>query len=594
VSTEETVVEGEIKPISVEDAYYILEAATSVAIIPGYGMAVAQAQHVVKELRELLEKNGAEVNFGIHPVAGRMPGHMNVLLAEADVPYDQLLEMDDINPRMETVDVAIVIGANDVVNPAAREVESSPIYGMPVINVDKARTVFVLKRSMASGFAGIENPLFYKDNTRMLFGDAKESIGGLVRELRTADSPSAAPCPAPCLPGGGGARLAAQQLLTRAISDGDHGRGQSEHHGAGRAAVRSAGHCPADLRQQHRSEAGKRPMLGALRDEHRHLASVLALLSDHLNAIERGELVNTHVIYEIMDYMVTWVDRFHHAREDVIYDYAADVDHGLREDRRKLEQEHDAMARAGRDLLHCIERWRAGEAEGTELLRQGRDYVQRSYAHMAFEEQEVFPAIDAVLTVDDWRELAADEQLRPVRDPVFGRRVSREFRNMARKLRRSLRRGVERRAVVTGSASRRCSRASRCSAWPRRTAARRRVTRCSRACARRPTSPSSQPLKAPLLCTANNTRLTPEWLERNARHLPRRGAGPAARQPRAQGPPAPAAARRPAVIRSGPHLYAPPRVVATIPVSSIRERAARRGETGMVVMTRAREGRRPR
>ncbi|MDP5052978.1 MAG: NAD(P)(+) transhydrogenase (Re/Si-specific) subunit beta [Congregibacter sp.] len=183
VSDEETVVEGEIKPISAEDAYYILEAATNVAIIPGYGMAVAQAQHVVKELTELLEKNGAEVSFGIHPVAGRMPGHMNVLLAEADVPYDQLLEMDEINPRMENMDVAIVIGANDVVNPAARDVESSPIYGMPVINVDQARTVFVLKRSMASGFAGIENPLFYKDNTRMLFGDAKESIASLVREL---------------------------------------------------------------------------------------------------------------------------------------------------------------------------------------------------------------------------------------------------------------------------------------------------------------------------------------------------------------------------------------------------------------------------
>ena len=178
-----TEVEGEIKPISVEDAFYVLEAASSVAFIPGYGMAVAQAQHVVKELCELMEENGCEVNFGIHPVAGRMPGHMNVLLAEADVPYDQLLEMDDINPRMETVDVAIVIGANDVVNPAAREVESSPIYGMPVINVDQARTVFVLKRSMASGFAGIENPLFYKENTRMLFGDAKESIGGLIREF---------------------------------------------------------------------------------------------------------------------------------------------------------------------------------------------------------------------------------------------------------------------------------------------------------------------------------------------------------------------------------------------------------------------------
>jgi NAD(P) transhydrogenase subunit beta len=183
VTDDTTEVEGEIKPISVEDAYYVLEAASNVAIVPGYGMAVAQAQHVVKELQELLEKNGCEVNFGIHPVAGRMPGHMNVLLAEADVPYDQLLEMDEINPRMESVDVCIVIGANDVVNPAARENEGSPIYGMPIINVDQARTVFVLKRSMASGFAGIANPLFYKDNTRMLFGDAKESIGGLVREF---------------------------------------------------------------------------------------------------------------------------------------------------------------------------------------------------------------------------------------------------------------------------------------------------------------------------------------------------------------------------------------------------------------------------
>jgi NAD(P) transhydrogenase subunit beta len=183
VSDETVEIEGEVKPISVEDAFYVLEAATNVAIIPGYGMAVAQAQHVVKELCELLEENGAEVNFGIHPVAGRMPGHMNVLLAEADVPYDQLLEMDEINPRMEMVDVAIVIGANDVVNPAAREVASSPIYGMPVINVDSARTVFVLKRSMASGFAGIENPLFFKENTRMLFGDAKETIGGLIREF---------------------------------------------------------------------------------------------------------------------------------------------------------------------------------------------------------------------------------------------------------------------------------------------------------------------------------------------------------------------------------------------------------------------------
>lgn len=176
-------IEGTVKPIVAEDAFYILEAASSVLIIPGYGMAVAQAQHVVKELQELLEKNGAEVVFGVHPVAGRMPGHMNVLLAEADVSYDVLLEMDTVNPRMENFDVAIVIGANDVVNPAAREDESSPLYGMPIINADLARTVFVLKRSMASGFAGVENPLFFKENTRMLFGDAKESISLVIREF---------------------------------------------------------------------------------------------------------------------------------------------------------------------------------------------------------------------------------------------------------------------------------------------------------------------------------------------------------------------------------------------------------------------------
>jgi NAD(P) transhydrogenase subunit beta len=176
--------EGEVKAITHEEAYYILEAASSVVIVPGYGMAVAQAQHAVKELQELLEGNGAEVVYAIHPVAGRMPGHMNVLLAEADVSYDLLLEMDEINPRIENFDVAIVIGANDVVNPAARESKGSPIYGMPIINVDKARTVFVLKRSMASGFAGIDNPLFFKENTRMLFGDAKESINQVIRQFK--------------------------------------------------------------------------------------------------------------------------------------------------------------------------------------------------------------------------------------------------------------------------------------------------------------------------------------------------------------------------------------------------------------------------
>jgi len=179
-----TTVQGEPKPITPEDAYYILEAARSVVIVPGYGMAVAQAQHAVRELGEILENNGAEVRYAIHPVAGRMPGHMNVLLAEANVLYEQLAEMDDVNPIMETVDVCIVIGANDVVNPAAREIESSPIYGMPVINADKARTVLILKRSMAAGFAGVDNPLFVKENSRMLFGDAKGTVQQLVAQFK--------------------------------------------------------------------------------------------------------------------------------------------------------------------------------------------------------------------------------------------------------------------------------------------------------------------------------------------------------------------------------------------------------------------------
>lgn len=177
-------IDGEIKPISAEDSYLILEAASSVHIVPGYGMAVAQAQHVVKELGDLIEENGAEVSYGIHPVAGRMPGHMNVLLAEANVPYDNLLEPKDINPKMESIDVVLVIGANDVVNPSATEQPGSPIYGMPIIEVHKAKTVMVLKRSMSSGFAGVQNPLFFKENTRMLFGDAKESISKLVSEFK--------------------------------------------------------------------------------------------------------------------------------------------------------------------------------------------------------------------------------------------------------------------------------------------------------------------------------------------------------------------------------------------------------------------------
>ena len=176
--------EGEVRPVNVEDAAALLEAAGSVCIVPGYGLAVAQAQHACRELAEILEKNGSDVRFAIHPVAGRMPGHMNVLLAEANVSYDHLYEMDAINPMIDTVDVSLVIGANDVVNPAAREDKGSPIYGMPIINVDKSRTVIVMKRSMATGFAGIQNPLFFKENTRMLFGDAKNVLQSLVAEFK--------------------------------------------------------------------------------------------------------------------------------------------------------------------------------------------------------------------------------------------------------------------------------------------------------------------------------------------------------------------------------------------------------------------------
>jgi NAD(P) transhydrogenase subunit beta len=183
-SLKEGAYQGQAKPINGEDAYLILEAASNVVFVPGYGMAAAQAQHVVRELGELLEENGAEVKYCIHPVAGRMPGHMNVLLAEANVPYELLVEPEDINPNMEMVDVAIVIGANDVVNPAAREDQGSPLWGMPIIEVDRARTCIVLKRSMNPGFAGVDNPLFFKDNTRMLFGDAKASVSSLVSEFK--------------------------------------------------------------------------------------------------------------------------------------------------------------------------------------------------------------------------------------------------------------------------------------------------------------------------------------------------------------------------------------------------------------------------
>jgi NAD(P) transhydrogenase subunit beta len=162
----------------------MLKEAKSVVIVPGYGMAVAQAQHPMREITEILRKGGAQVRFAIHPVAGRLPGHMNVLLAEANVPYDIVQEMDEINGDFPTTDIVVVVGANDVVNPAAQTDESSPIYGMPVLEVWKAKTCVILKRGMASGYAGVDNPLFYAENSRMLFGDAKKSIDGVLAALR--------------------------------------------------------------------------------------------------------------------------------------------------------------------------------------------------------------------------------------------------------------------------------------------------------------------------------------------------------------------------------------------------------------------------
>jgi NAD(P) transhydrogenase subunit beta len=176
----------EAKPVrsaTPEEAAAILAAANKVVVVPGYGMAVAQAQHKVRELYDLLTKKGVDVRFAIHPVAGRMPGHMNVLLAEADIPYDRLIEMDEINGDFPQTDVALVIGANDVTNPAARTDQSSPIFGMPILDVDKAHTVMVIKRGMSPGFAGIDNPLYYLDNNLMLFGDAKQFVGSIVKAL---------------------------------------------------------------------------------------------------------------------------------------------------------------------------------------------------------------------------------------------------------------------------------------------------------------------------------------------------------------------------------------------------------------------------
>jgi NAD(P) transhydrogenase subunit beta len=182
--TAEGEVEGSMKPIDANDAGIMMAYAGKVIIIPGYGMAVAQAQHKLKELMNLLLERGVDVKFAIHPVAGRMPGHMNVLLAEADVPYDRLYDLDEINAEFPQADVALVIGANDVVNPMARNNPESPIYGMPILNADQAKNVIVIKRGQGKGFSGVENALFFEDNTRMLYGDGQAMVGELITAIR--------------------------------------------------------------------------------------------------------------------------------------------------------------------------------------------------------------------------------------------------------------------------------------------------------------------------------------------------------------------------------------------------------------------------
>jgi hemerythrin-like domain-containing protein len=215
---------------------------------------------------------------------------------------------------------------------------------------------------------------------------------------------------------------------------------------------------PAQKKKVARSTGGKsrpgpakmaeQPMMKALRAEHRHIAGVMELFSDQLKAIDNGQLVDTHVVYEIMDYMVSWPDRYHHPREDLIYGRVAEVDAGAADEVDTLQRDHDANAERGREVLAEIERWRAGEVSGADVVEAGRDYVDRMYEHMNLEEKLVFPHIESMLTTEDWRELAEDDQLRPVSDPVFGPRVQREFRNLARKLRRNVRRGVERGTMV--------------------------------------------------------------------------------------------------------------------------------------------------
>ncbi|MEM6543462.1 MAG: hemerythrin domain-containing protein [Pseudomonadota bacterium] len=265
--------------------------------------------------------------------------------------------------------------------------------------------------------------------------------------------------------------------------------------------------------EQHQRDVAEAAALASLRQAHRHIASVLALLSDKLNAIDRSALVNTRALHEVVDYMVTWPDSAHRSREILIYDYAAEQNASVKKLVSQIEVVHDRLGKKGKALKNHVDEWRRGDVGGDVVVNAGRDYVREAYGSMAQKEQELFPAIDAAMSRQDWRELAADGLLQPLRDPVFGRRVSREFRTMARKLRRSLRRGVEHRAVAEWVGIESLFEAYEVLSMAAQSG--RSVTRDQFLTGLRESSyiVLDAPLKAPLLCAANNARITLEWVE---------------------------------------------------------------------------------
>lgn len=259
--------------------------------------------------------------------------------------------------------------------------------------------------------------------------------------------------------------------------------------------------------------APEQPLMKTLRAEHRHIARVLELFVDQLEAIEQGQLVDTHVIYEIMDYMVSWPDRFHHPREDLIYGRVAEIDAAAADNVDTLQRDHDQMASRGRDVLRDIERWRRGEIDGAAVVEGGRAYVEHLYEHMNSEESLVFPRIEAVLRTEDWRDLAADDQLRPVADPVFGTRVQREFRNLARKLRRNVRRGVEQGTMVEWISLEALMESLEVVSMAYESARDTAVDHIRAAVDDSRELFRESPISAPLRCAVNNARLTARLLE---------------------------------------------------------------------------------